>query len=217
MCLHYRLPLAGTVDCTLDRYTTHPACFTYPTCLMSDKNVTEALHQFSPDDADSSEKLLKAIHGELEEIANRYHAKFNRVVTIDPSALIGELYIKLHKRKNLEFPNRKEFYAYAAVVMRNYMIDYTRKKHMNVNFVSEEKAFGLEEEISYNTLIDFNRCIDKLKEMDGRLGEVAELRIYAGLNNKELAEHFLVSTKTIGRDLDKIRGIMASLRKNLKE
>ena len=184
---------------------------------MSDNNVTEALHEFSPDDADSSEKLMKAIHGELEEIASRFHAKFNRVVTIDPSALIGELYLKLYKRENLAFPNRKEFYAYAAVVMRNYMIDYTRKKRMNVNFVSEERAFGLKDNLSYDTLIDFNRCIDKLKEMDGRLGQVAEMRIYAGLNNKELAEQFKVSTKTIGRDLDKIRGIMASLRKNLQE
>lgn len=194
-----------------------PGCFAHaPLMPMSDDNVTDALHQFSPDDSEARNRLLNMVHGELDVIANKFNKKFDRIATIDPAALVAELYLKLHKRGNLDdFNNRKEFYAYAAVVMRNFMIDYTRKKHINVNFVSEEKAFGLEEEMSYHTLMDFNRCIDKLKTMDNRLGEVAELRVYAGLNNKDLAEHFRVSTKTISRDLDKIRDLMASLRKNL--
>ncbi len=184
---------------------------------MSSKNnnrdITDAMKGFTPDNPAGKEAFMKEVYSELWQVAEQQHRRFERVKTYDPGALMAVFYEKLNRKGGLDqFKNRKHFLGYAAIVMRNFLIDYTRQKRFQMRFVSEDKAVGLDYEVSYDMLIDLNDQIETIKKVDPQLGEITELTIYTGANRKELAEAFGVSEKTIQRKWKTMRAMFAGLK-----
>src|SRR6185312_7478494 len=79
-------------------------------------------------EADSRHQLFATLYGELRRLAQRELRRAGASLTLSPTTLLHEVYLNLHKREGIDFPDRPHFLAYASRAMRGLIIDYARSK-----------------------------------------------------------------------------------------
>ncbi len=173
------------------------------------------------DDPKKRDELLGWVYADLERIARAELARHRRGETLNTGALVHEAYLKLFGRDRapMSFENRKHFFATAAKAMRQVLIDYARAR------VAERRGAGAEHlpldrfeghplaiDQQAEQLIDIDRALAKLAQLDDRLAQVIEMRFFAGLEVTEIADILGVSEPTIKRDT---RAAKAFLQKEL--
>lgn len=168
------------------------------------QEVTGLLLKWSKGDGDALEQLIPVIYPELRKIARRYMSRENAGHTLQTSALINEAYLRLVDQQAVEWQNRAHFFAVAARVMRNILIDHARKhaygkrgggaKHIHI----EDLAILRQERA--NEFVELDDALNRLGEIDPRKLEIVELRFFGGLTVDETAEVLKLSPITIKRE-----------------
>ena len=166
--------------------------------------ITQLLNDWSNGDNMALEQLMPFVYEELRKMAKHYMQSQRSDHTLQPTALIHEMYVKLAGSQEQNWKNRAHFFGVAATAMRHILVDYVRHrsyekhggKHKKVEFdetiiVSSERAAGL---------IELDEALKKLAELDERKSRVVELKYFGGLSNEEIAEVLQVTSKTIIRD-----------------
>jgi RNA polymerase sigma factor (TIGR02999 family) len=129
--------------------------------------------------------------------------------TFSKTALVHEAYIKLVDLSNIEWQDRAHFYAIAAKAMRQILVDYARKKKAEKRGGNRQRIPLQEDMIDLEQhaeeIIALNDLIDKMNEFDERKSKVVEMRFFAGMTIREIAELLNVSTRTVDRDWLKAR------------
>lgn len=166
--------------------------------------VTQLLLQWSDGDEQARERLMGVVFDELRRIARRYLDREGREHTLQPTALVNELYLKLVDRRRVQWKNRAQFFGVAAEMMRQILVDYararlTKKRGEGVAAVSLEESWGLAEGQD-RTLVSLDDALTALAQLDPRQAKVVELRFFAGLTNEEIAEVLGISTTTVKRE-----------------
>src|SRR5437763_15555944 len=90
--------------------------------------VTRLLIAWSGGDADALEKLIPLVYDELRRLADRQLARERGGVTLEPTAVVHEAYLKLVDQKHVTWKNRGHFFAVAAQVMRRLLVDHARRR-----------------------------------------------------------------------------------------
>ena len=166
--------------------------------------VTEILLEWEKGDKAALDRLLPLVYEELRRIAGGYMRRERGGHTLQTTALVNEAYMRLVDQKRVHWKSRAHFFAIAAQMMRRVLIDYARKRG-RTHDGEVPRVIPLEESFA----ISPDRCVDaillddalqKLKALDARKSQVAELRIFGGLTAEETAEVLQVSTVTIHRD-----------------
>lgn len=167
------------------------------------REITELLNDWSNGDVSAIEQLMPLVYEELRRMARGYMNNQVSGQTLQPTALIHEVYVKLAGQEEQNWQNRAHFFGVASKAMRHILVDYVRGRstqkrdggeRVELNdmiLVSEERAAGL---------IELDEALTKLSELDERKGRVVELRYFGGLNNEEMAEVLNVTSKTVIRD-----------------
>ena len=187
--------------------------------------VTELLGRFRAGDPTAVDELLPLVYGELRRIARRQMVGQPADRTLDTTAIVHEVFLKLCRSTQPEWQDRVHFYAVAARAMRQVLTDYARSR-------AAEKRGGdradvpLEEESHGNTLhagsgirasveqrqaawiIDLNDALESLAEMAPRLAQVVEYRFFGGMSSEEIGAMLGVSTRTVRRDWEKARALL---------
>jgi RNA polymerase sigma factor (TIGR02999 family) len=171
---------------------------------MSDQeNVTELLLAWTDGDQTALNKLMPLVETELRRLA-RYHMRLeNPDNTLQTTALVNELYLKLVDQRKAKWHNRAHFFAVAAQLMRRILIDHARRNIRgkrgggvadlpleNVAVVSYERSAEL---------LALDEALDRLATLDPMKGRIVELRHFGGLSVEETAEVLKVSSVTIIR------------------
>ena len=167
-------------------------------------DLTRQLASAAEEGADPN-PLFDLIYPELVRLARAELARHRREATLDTRALVNEAYLKLFGGSaGAGFNNRKHFFASAALVMRQIVVDFARRR------LAERRGAGmrpldLDDHIiavdsQAEQLVAIDTALDQLAERDPRLAEIAELKFFAGLSVVELAELLEVSTATVKRD-----------------
>jgi RNA polymerase sigma factor (TIGR02999 family) len=173
-------------------------------CLMGD--VTQLLHRWNAGDATAMPELLSAIYDELRQVADRAMRLERPDHTLQPTALVNELYLKFAGLRELKLENRRHFYGAAAEAMRRILVDHARQRRamkrggggaarVPLETVPED-AFAME------TPVDVERLDDALRELAAIAPEkaaVVELRYFAGLSIDDTADVMGVSKATVAR------------------
>jgi len=170
-------------------------------------------------DPAARERMLQLVYDDLLRIARAELNRHRRGETLNTRALVNEAYLKLFEREGSGYENRKHFFATAARAMRQVVIDYARSR------LAERRGAGAEHialdalegtplpvDEQAEQLVGMDRALRKLAELDERLVQVVELRFFAGLEVKDIAELLGVSEPTIKRDT---RAAKAFLQKEL--
>lgn len=170
-------------------------------------------------DMQARERVVALVYDDLLRIARAELNRHRRGETLNTRALVNEAYLKLFERTGLAYDNRKHFFATAAKAMRQVTIDYARMRlaerrgagaeHVPLDAL-EDAPLPVDEQAEQ--LVGMDRALEKLAALDERLVQVVELRFFAGLEVKDIAEMLGVSEPTIKRDT---RAAKAFLQKEL--
>ena len=166
--------------------------------------VTELLNAWSNGDESAFGRLIPLIEKELEYIAKARLRWERPNHTLEPAALVNEAYMRLIHEKDVEWKNRAHFFAVAAQVMRNILVDHARRKRSEIHGGNLQKL-ALDEAISFSQsqevdLVDLDDALQDLEKLDERQAKIVELRFFAGLTIEETAHAIGVSTMTISRE-----------------
>jgi RNA polymerase sigma factor (TIGR02999 family) len=155
-------------------------------------------------DESALERLIPLVHAELHRIARRYMRNERAGHTLQTSALINEAYLRLIDAQQVRWQNRAHFFAIAAQLMRQVLVDFARnrsykKRGGGALQVSLDEAMVITKERGMD-LVALDEALSALSEIDERKGRVVEMRFFGGLNENEIAEALRVSPETVRRD-----------------
>lgn len=176
-------------------------------------DVTALLQQVNAGAPGAADVLWAAVHDELRFLARRHmEREFGRGlpgVTLQPTALVNEAYLRLIKQRN-QFDNRGHFFAIATKVLVRVLRDYERERYalkrgggwVRVTLDPDDKAHdgpgdADDRSASIEKLVG---ALDTLETLDARKAEVVKLRVLWGLTIDETAKTLDVAHATIERD-----------------
>ena len=170
----------------------------------SSENITQLLARWNDGDEDALEELTPLVYDELHRLAVNYLRKERRQLTLQPTALVNELYLKIFDQQRITWQNRAQFYGVAACLMRRILVDharahYTSKRGSGRFCISLRNiaAFGAEPDVD---LIAIHEALKRLEEVDPNQTRIVELRFFAGLTIEETAAVMRISHATVERE-----------------
>lgn len=174
---------------------------------MSDPDpgeITRLLDDWSGGDRQALERLIPLVYSSLRQIAANCMRGERPEHTLQPTALVHELYFRLLELRQLNFEDRAHFFSFAARLMRRILIDHARSSKAEKRGGSQAVFVPLSEEfhwIAWNDdARDLDRALDKLSQLDPRKVRLIELRLFLGFSAEEAAEILGISKATADRD-----------------
>jgi len=182
-----------------------------------DPDLTRLMARFGEGDHAAAEQLLARIHGELRAIAEHYFRHRAAGHTLQPTALVNEAYVKLVQASKVRVHDRKHFFAIAARVMRQILVDHARSKkamkrggdrqQVTVDQIGEVPAPNLD-------VLALEEALEKLALISPDRVKLVELRFFGGLTSEEAAEALGISRAEAARRWRAVRAwLTAELRK----
>jgi RNA polymerase sigma factor (TIGR02999 family) len=169
-----------------------------------DPEVTELLHAWGRGDSAALERLVPLIFDDLRRMARRHLRGERGGHTLEPTALVHEVYLKLIDQRSADWQNREQFFAVASRIMRRVLLDYGKGRHTvkrgrDVAKVPLEEAFdvGQGEDVD---LVSLHDALDRLGELDPRQHRLVELKFFYGFEHEEIAELLGISATTSKRE-----------------
>lgn len=168
-------------------------------------DVTVLLQQIRAGDSDAANRLIPLVLNELRALA-RFQLRNERPGhTLQPTALVNELYLRLVTDQARDWQNRAHFIGVSVSVMRRILIDHARRKHAAKRDGGDQvlldsvdfSGFSYKEA---DELLALDLALDQLDEMNPRLRRIVELRHFGGLSIEETAEALNISAVTVKRD-----------------
>ncbi len=167
--------------------------------------VTQWLTRLRDGDEAALEGLMPLLYDELRAMARQQLRNERPGHTLNPTALVNEVYLKLVQQRQIQAAHRTQFLAVASRTMRRILVDYARTKK-RFKRGSGQKPIPLEEVGPFLTneeadeVLALDEVLDRLAEMNERASQVVQYRFYSGLTLEETAEVLDVSAKTVQRD-----------------
>ena len=171
---------------------------------VSQQRVTELLARWSQGDDAALAELTPLVYQELRRIAHHHMGGQRPDHTLQTTALINEVYLRLADQTNPRWQNRAHFFAVAARAMRQILVSYARNQQAQkrgrgaVRIELDEAALISPEESK--EVVDLHEALERLTTLDSRKAQVVELKYFGGLTYDEIAEVLTVSRVTVRRD-----------------
>ena len=166
--------------------------------------ITALLQAWNRGDHQALDKLTPLIYQQLRRAARRCLARGPRGNTLETTALINELYLKVADMNRITWQNRAHFFAICAQQMRWILTDLYRSKKYKKRGAGAQPVSLDESSVlaprPTRDLLAIDEALKSLEVVDQRKSRVVELRFFGGLNVKETAEVLQVSPETVMRD-----------------
>ncbi|MEM9293505.1 MAG: sigma-70 family RNA polymerase sigma factor [Acidobacteriota bacterium] len=166
--------------------------------------VTALLLSWSDGDEAARDRLMPLVFEELRRMAAGHFRRERHSHTLQPTALVNEVFLRLIDRKRVNWKNRAHFFGFAAQLMRRILVDHARahnaeKRGGKALTVTLDESFAIPRQRDLD-LIALDDALATLKELDERQSRIVELRFFAGLQVEEVAEVLGISPTTVKRD-----------------
>ncbi|HEU4891165.1 MAG TPA: sigma-70 family RNA polymerase sigma factor [Vicinamibacterales bacterium] len=166
--------------------------------------ITELLLSWRQGDAAALDRLIPIVYDELRRVARRRLRGESPGHALQSTALVHEVYLRLVDVDRMTLKNRAHFFALAATLMRQILVDHARRQHADkrggrATFVSLDGAPPVTLPSSVDVLA-LDEALRALSSIDDRQCRIVELRFFAGLNIDEAAEAIGVSPATVERE-----------------
>jgi RNA polymerase sigma factor (TIGR02999 family) len=166
--------------------------------------VTKLLQGWRGGDPKDLEALLPLVYDELRRLAHHHLKNEHPGHTLQSTALVHEAYFRLVGQDLPEWESRAHFFAIAAQLMRQILVDYARRRRASkrgsgVCMLTLDDAVGLPRRKDVD-VVALDDALNTLSEVDPRQSRVVELRFFAGLSLEETSEVMGIATATVQRD-----------------
>ena len=170
----------------------------------SSNQVTELLVRWRGGDKAALDSLMPLVYGELRRIAQHYLNNERPDHTLQSTALVHEAYVRLTEQDLPKWQNRAHFFAVAAQLMRQILVDYARshrasKRGGNIYKLALDEAEGQLQAVDVD-IVALDDALKSLAVMDQQQSKVVELKFFGGLSIEDTAEVLGVSPSTVKRD-----------------
>jgi RNA polymerase sigma-70 factor (ECF subfamily) len=166
--------------------------------------ITRLLRAWSDGDETALDRLIPLVENELRRLARAYMARERRDHTLQATALVNEMFLRLTGAAQVDWEDRGHFLGIAARLMRRVLIDHARRRGF-------QKRAGHRSDVPLDDvslvanpsdvdLLALDRALDSLSNIDARKAKVVEMRYFGGMTIQETAGALGVSTDTIKRD-----------------
>jgi RNA polymerase sigma factor (TIGR02999 family) len=167
--------------------------------------ITQLLLSWNKGDERALDELTPLVYGELRRLARAYMGRERQNHTLQTSALINEAYLRLIDQERVDWQDRAHFFAVAARIMRNILVDHARRYQSAKRGAGAEQV-PLDESESANSqsaaeLVNLDEALRSLAAFDSRKSQIVELQFFGGLSIKEISEFLKISPATVKREL----------------
>ena len=195
---------AGGLVALLDCGTSNPFRME-PLARPSAPDVTNLLRAWSEGDGDAFAQLVPLVYDELHRMALRYLARERANVTLQPTALVNEVCLRLLGWDQARWQNRRHFFGVSAQLMRRVLVDIARRRNAERRGGAGAVRVSLDEvdlpHVAPDAdLVAIDDALERLAVEHPRKAKVVELRFFGGLSVDETAQALDVSVRTVHND-----------------
>jgi RNA polymerase sigma factor (TIGR02999 family) len=183
---------------------------------MRTNALTQDTQESPAQSAHSAREMFPALYNELRRLARSRLASGGRHTLLDTSSLVHEAFLRMQREGSVDPKDRDHFMAYAATTMRSVVIDFVRRRtadrrggsaeHITLNTQVAESLGASDDEI-----LAVHDALETLGKVDARLVQVVEMRYFAGLTDVEIGAVLGVTDRTVRRDWERARLLLADL------
>ncbi len=172
--------------------------------MAAARDITQKLQRIQLGDRDAEAAAFAMLYRQLRTLAQRRLRRERAGHTLQPTALVHEAYLRLAGQRDKVWQDRTHFLAVASQIMRRILVDYARqrdaaKRGGDLQRVADESLI-VSESGNDIRILDLDRALDRLSEMDPRQARMVEYRFFGGMSEEELSSIFGVTVRTIRRD-----------------
>jgi RNA polymerase sigma factor (TIGR02999 family) len=169
------------------------------------EDVTTLLIQWSEGDQSALDRLIPVVYDELHRIAARYFRRERQDNTLQATALVNEVYLRLVKQSGVSLQNRAHFFGIAANTMRRILVDHARARNASKRRSGDYKldltnVSDVPDGSNRLDLLELDRALDELASFDPQQSRIVEAKFFGGLSIEETAEVIGVSPATVKRE-----------------
>ena len=174
--------------------------------------VTHLLRRWSQGEREAAEQMLPLVYDKLRSIARKYLRKERRDHTLQPTALVHDVYLELMELSRVRCENRMHFYGLAACLMRRALVDYSRERVAEKRGGHRERV-PLEEaesvpQVRPQDLIALDDALEHLARLDPLKALIVELRFFGGMTVDQTAECLELSPRSVAREWQRARLVL---------
>jgi RNA polymerase sigma factor (TIGR02999 family) len=178
-------------------------------------DITQLIQRVRGGDRAALDKLFEAVYPDLRRIA---HGRLRRGFP-DPdlgtTALVNECYLKLRDAERLDADDRAHFLAYTSTAMRSIIVDIARgrasaRRGGDIPHVTLDDDLGHGDAAAEEQIVRVHEALEEIAKFDERLVKLVEMRYFGGLNDLEIAEGLGITDRTVRRDWQKARMLLAN-------
>ena len=175
-----------------------------PDVAHSDPRLTLLLRRMSEGDAEAGNEAVAAVYSELRRLARQAIPQKQGSMSLQPTLLVNEAFVRLLRGERIEWQDRRHFYLLCGRMMRRIVVDHFRERNAQKrppsrSRIAIEQVVAITEERRDETLI-VDEALTKLEKFDARAAEVVELRYFLGLSESEIADVLEIGLRTVRRD-----------------
>ena len=166
-------------------------------------SVSQLLADWAAQDPTARDRLVPIVYDELRRLAHYYMHGERAGHTLQTTALVNEVYLRLAGIKGLQWRDRAHFFAMAGTLMRRVLVDYARRRSrdkrgggMSVTSLDDHAVISAPSV----DILALDEALEQLAEVDPQQCRVVELRFFGGLSVEETAEALGISPATVKRD-----------------
>lgn len=171
--------------------------------MPSPHEITQLLQAWSAGNEQALEQLTPLVYKELHRKAQRYMAEERPGHTLQATALISEVYVRLVDCDDVNWQDRNHFFAVCARLMRRILTDFARSRRY-LKRGGDARQISFDENVHVTCpspdLVLLDDALHELAKIDKRKSDVVELRFFGGLSVKNAASVLGVSEETVKRD-----------------
>jgi RNA polymerase sigma factor (TIGR02999 family) len=179
------------------------------------KQLTQILERLQAGEEGARDALFAAAYPELRRLAHARLGAGSRNAVLDTTSLVHESYLRFVQSGALRAEDRRAFFSYASQVMRSVIISEVRERGAEKRggeWVSVTLSTRIADDLTSDeeTILKVHEALDVLREADPRLADVAQMRYFGGYSEREIADTLDVTERTVQRDWEKARVILAA-------
>ena len=182
----------------------------------STPELTDLLRAWQDGDAEAGDRLVQKVYPQLRALAHKRLAR--GALTLQPTEVVHEVYLKMQRGSQPDWQDRAHFFAIAASLIRDVLVDYLRRKNSQKRGgdwqrLTLDNMVDLEGEAINPDLLDLHEALERLAALDGVAARLVELRFFGGLEIRDAVPVLGLSSATLVR---KWRYARAWLRRELE-
>ncbi len=171
--------------------------------MATNEDITRLLQAWSEGSTEALDQLLPLVFDDLHRLAHYFFQRESQTHTLQPTALVSEVYVRLRGQEKMNWESRADFFNFSAEVMRHFLVGYARRRKAAKRGGGQEEiplaSIELAAEIDVD-LVDLHNLLKKLEAIDPRQAKIVELRFFVGLRVEEVAEVLEISESTVKRE-----------------